>query len=123
MSDVIEDFRAIREHNRQERANRRENGRADIEALADLPDPSGDDDIMRYSVDDLNNGMHFRIDDALDLFPTNYRFHNLKTGERGFYPSRPQKALTDFVDRQIKRADEVALAKSQAKSRKARRNA
>ncbi len=29
----------------------------------------------------------FRIDDAIDLYPKNHRFHNLKTGKRGFYPA------------------------------------
>ncbi len=28
----------------------------------------------------------FRIDDSIDLFPVNRKFHNIKTNERGDYP-------------------------------------
>ena len=105
MGDMADDFAALREHNRQQRAKRRESGTADIEALAELPDPSGDPDATRYSVEDLNNGYHFRVDDDLDLFPTNCRFHNLVTGDRGFYPSRPQPKLIEFIDQQLTKAD------------------
>lgn len=36
-----------------------------------------------------------RINESLDLFPTNYLFHNLKTGERGSFldPSSLVKEL------------------------------
>ena len=105
MGDMADDFAALREHNREQRAKRRESGTADIEALAELPDPSGDPDATRYSVEDLNNGYHFRIDGDLDLFPTNYRFHNLVTGERGSYTSRPQSKLIEFVDQQLAKAE------------------
>lgn len=105
MGDTTEDFNAIREHYRQKRASRRADGVADIRALEELPDPSGDADIMRYSVDELNPELQFRIDDVLDLYPTNYRFHNLKTGKRGFYPSRPQSEFIAFIDQQIAEAE------------------
>jgi hypothetical protein len=35
---------------------------------------------------------HFRIDGALDLYPTRRRFHDLRTGKRGTY-GRPAEAL------------------------------
>lgn len=73
-----------------ERTTRRDTGISHLEAL-----------LKSYSIVNLNMGYHFRVNNALDLFPTNYRFHNLRTGKRGFYPSSPKKKLAEFIDAQL----------------------
>jgi len=38
-----------------------------------------------FNVRNMNRAMQFRINDILDIYPTNRRWHNLETGERGGY--------------------------------------
>jgi len=39
---------------------------------------------MGYQIEALND-FHFRINNTLDLYPTNRRFHNICTNQRGYY--------------------------------------
>lgn len=50
-----------------------------------------------YKVEPLT-GYQFRINSRLDVFPTNQRFHNIKTGKRGSYNSGK---LIDTVKEQL----------------------
>lgn len=45
---------------------------------------------------DQKTEWQYRIDETLDIYPRNHRWHNLKTGERGSY--RPGRLLV-FVDK------------------------
>lgn len=78
------------EHVKRELITRREAGIAGLEAL-----------FKSYSIVNVNAGYHFRVNDMLDLFPTNYRFHNLRTGKRGSYPPSPKEKLIAFIDAQL----------------------
>ncbi len=86
---------ALKKHKSQRRANSRRKGIADLSTLAD------------YSVVPFNEGTQFRVNGVLDLYPTNRRFHNLRTNERGDYPSGPPGELTAFVELQIGKAAAV----------------
>lgn len=45
-----------------------------------------------YDVQNLNKGYQFRINNRLDVYPTNKRYHDIKTGKRGGYST-----IHDFV--------------------------
>lgn len=47
---------------------------------------------------------HFRVADVLDLHPTNYRFHNLRTGKRGSYFGKSKEQMAKFIESQIAEA-------------------
>ncbi len=53
----------------------------------------------------------FRIECVLDLYPTRKRFHNIANQQRGEYPygftKKSLQTLIEFVDAQIKAADEI----------------
>jgi len=85
----------LKKRKSQRRANSRRKGIADLSALAD------------YSVVPFNEGTQFRVNGVLDLYPTNRRFHNLRTNERGDYPSGPPDELKAFVKMQIGKAAAV----------------
>ncbi len=38
-----------------------------------------------YKIVDLNKGYQYRINDRIDLYPVNGRFHDIKKNERGQY--------------------------------------
>jgi hypothetical protein len=40
---------------------------------------------MGYTVEAKNGGFHLRINDQLDVYPSNKRWHQLDTGDRGGY--------------------------------------
>jgi hypothetical protein len=86
---------ALKKHKSQKRANSRRKGIADLSALAD------------YSVMPFNEGTQFRVNGVLDLYPTNRRFHNLRTNERGDYRSDSPAELVAFVELQIGKAAAV----------------
>ena len=74
MSDQAEYWKAIREQQQQDRAERREEGVAAIARLATLG----------FRVEAITP-YQFRINGSLDVYPTNRRFHCLTDGERGTY--------------------------------------
>lgn len=52
----------------------------------------------------------YRVECVLDLYPTRKRFHNIANQKRGQYPDPwrvKTKVLIDFVDAQIRDADEI----------------
>lgn len=73
-SEAVEMFAALKEIQRDERAARRSDNTESLLALEGLG----------FQVQPLTE-YHFRINGVLDLFPTNRRFHNLRTGQRGSY--------------------------------------
>lgn len=76
MSELADDFRAMREHRRRQNEKRRDRNVEWIERFRqDNPD-SEVEEITPYQ---------FRIDGFLDIYPTNQKFHNIETGKRGFY--------------------------------------
>lgn len=58
---------------------------------------SGSEELLRlgkkrkFKVEELNS-FQFRVNGAIDFYPTNRRYHVLKTGERGSYDN-PLKLL------------------------------
>lgn len=42
----------------------------------------------------------YRVNDAVDLFPTNRKFHDIKKNQRGEYPADKDK-LVEFLKRRI----------------------
>lgn len=74
MNEESEIWRAHRQAGRERAKERRSEGAARILALAD----------EGHSVQRLTD-CHYRIDGVLDLYPTNGKWHNLKTGARGRY--------------------------------------
>lgn len=67
--------------------------REDELALNKLRRINGGFDILQLKnlgleVEQLNS-FHFRVCGVLDFYPTNRRFHNLKTNQRGFYYDNP----------------------------------
>jgi hypothetical protein len=61
-----------------------------------------------YSVRDINQGYCFRVNGTLDLYPTNGKFHNLKTNVRGYYPSKDAGKLIKFVVEQMSNGNKVS---------------
>lgn len=45
-----------------------------------------------YAIKDLNRGFQFRVNDRLDVYPTNKKWHDTYTGKRGTY-----ETVYDFV--------------------------
>ena len=73
-NDVTEMWRSHRHEMQERRSDRRSRRTMDILALAD----------RGFTVRELTP-YHFRINEALDLYPTCNRYHNLKTQRRGGY--------------------------------------
>jgi hypothetical protein len=61
-----------------------------------------------YKVRDINQGYCFRVNNTLDLYPTNGKFHNLRTNVRGRYPNSDAGKLIKFVVEQMSNADRSA---------------
>src|SRR5882757_2366621 len=99
-SELADDFRALREHNREQAEKRRDRNVKSIDDLRWITDPEWPDQ-YRFWVRELTP-YQFRIDDVLDIFPTNTKFHNIKTGERGWY--RPSELL-EMVERELAKAE------------------
>lgn len=76
MNETAEMWRMYRQDLRARRAKRRTHNTPDVLALRDAG----------YTVREVSP-FHFRVNDTLDLFPTNRRFHWLPTNRRGFYTS------------------------------------
>lgn len=74
MSDMREAFDALKEHNRERRAEAREAG---VKAIRELA-------TRGYEVKELTE-YQFRVNGVVDLYPVHRRFHELKTGRRGVY--------------------------------------
>ena len=51
-----------------------------------------------FDVVDMNRGFHFRVDGALDLFPTHRRFHHIPSNTRGAYQN-PMAVAVQFLRR------------------------
>ena len=49
-----------------------------------------------YDIKSFNSGWQYRVNDKIDIYPRNERWHDLKTQDRGSY-SKFQKNLTSFV--------------------------
>lgn len=76
MSDDLADYwRAHKEELRERRQKRRARGTVEIDQLGPA-----------YRVE-RKSPYHFRINGLLDVWPTNRRFHCLRTQERGGYQS------------------------------------
>lgn len=78
MSEIGDDFKALREHNQQQRAAELPRRVAEIMALCN-PDLG-----PVYTVVALTP-YQFRVNDRLDFYPVHRRFHDIKTGKRGTY--------------------------------------
>lgn len=76
MGDMGDDFRAMRAHRQDMNRKRLESGTKNIEAVK----------AAGYSVDEKTS-YQFRVENRLDLFPTNRRYHDIKKNERGHYDS------------------------------------
>ena len=90
MGDMAEDFRAMREHGRQVRANRREKNLRWIEKVTGFKYRQLTPYQFRFSADDTP--------EFIDIYPTNARYHNIVTGERGHY-----KTIQRFLELQLDR--------------------
>lgn len=75
MTEDGEMWKAFRAHNQAEKAQRT---RKNIQVILNLVNYGH---IVRKLTE-----YHYRINNRLDLFPTNCRYHDIKTGKRGFYP-------------------------------------
>lgn len=75
MSDIGDYYEVQRELARERRGNRRAVGTVEIYQLGPA-----------YRVE-RKSPYHFRINGVLDVWPTNRRFHCLRTQERGGYQS------------------------------------
>jgi hypothetical protein len=74
MSEYGEMCKDMREHRKTVNAERLSRNTRQIDELPSLG----------FTVE-LLTSFHFRINGKLDLFPTNRRFHNLQTQQRGRY--------------------------------------
>jgi hypothetical protein len=83
VGDMAEDFRALKEHTREQRAEKRAAGTTEILALRD----------RGFKVEELTD-CQFRINGRLDLFPTRRRYHDIKANRRGRYT-----AAVDIAER------------------------
>lgn len=81
MGDMAEDFRALREYRKEERAAAQKTGQAAILALTQ----------DGFKVQQLTD-YHYRVDGRLDLFPIRRRYHDIRTGRRGGYQDPKQVA-------------------------------
>ena len=59
--------------------------------------------VLRQSHDvvDLNEGYQWRVDNRLDVFPVNARYHILRTGERGGFK---KKTAVDDIEELLQRS-------------------
>lgn len=92
MGDLGESFRAIREHNREQAAKRRDKNIKYIEQVAGFERK----EMTPYQ----HRFYHDSVGAFIDLYPTNSRYHNLVTGERGRYKTA-QRFLELQLDRTI----------------------
>ena len=83
MSDMGDDFRAMREHRRMVNEKNRERRGKHIEALR----------FAGYDVKELTP-YQFRVEGRLDIYPTNACWHDIETKERGSFSG---KNLKEFV--------------------------
>lgn len=67
-----------------------------------------------YTVRDINQGYCFRVNETLDLYPTSGKYHNLKTGKRGYYPNKEAGKLIQFVVEQMSNGIKVSRKIHQA---------
>lgn len=74
-------WQQYREEQKQRRADRLPDRKAEIEALSPLVNVEKKTDYQ------------YRINDTLDLYPIHRRFHNIKTGKRGNYTRYLDKLL------------------------------
>jgi hypothetical protein len=74
MSEMGDDFKALKEFQRQNKEIRRNKETPKILALT----------AHGFTVEQLTP-FHFRVNRVLDLFPTNRKYHYLPTQERGRY--------------------------------------
>lgn len=81
MSETAEVFKAIRERSQLARAKRRAHEVSKLDHLLELA----------YEVQEFTP-YHFRIEGVLDIYPTNKKYHDLRTGKRGYYND-----LNEFV--------------------------
>lgn len=90
MGDLGESFRAMRDHGRQVRAGRREKNLRWIEKVTGFKYRQLTPYQFRFSADDTP--------EFIDIYPTNARYHNIVTGERGHY-----KTIQRFLELQLDR--------------------
>lgn len=100
MSEVIDDFRALKEHTRRQRQSSRAHGTEEIQNL------------VGYRVKQLTE-YHFRINHVLDIYPTQRRWHNLKTRKRGGYG---KETLQQLVARQLGSLTPLKMEKNNGNS-------
>lgn len=74
MSEIVEDYRLLREYEKERRAENRTNVVPQILKLRDYGF-----EVVRV------NEYQYRIDDAIDLYPTRGRYHILSSGQRGYF--------------------------------------
>jgi hypothetical protein len=87
MSEMGDDFKALREHNRALKDEQVTVHVAEVETLVEFG----------YDVVQLTP-YHYRINKALDVYPVNRRYHVLPSGERGGY-----RHLRELAQRVVKR--------------------
>lgn len=75
MGEMAEDFGIIREHHRQ---RKEKNRNAFAILLAEIKRLHHVRQITEYQ---------YRIDGKIDIYPSNHKYHILKTGKRGHYNS------------------------------------
>lgn len=81
-NETTEMWRAVR-HAKQDRlARRRERGTSEIAGLTQAG----------YAVRTLTE-FQFRVNEAVDLFPTNRRYHDLRSNKRGTYRNETAEEL------------------------------
>jgi hypothetical protein len=96
VSEQVEIMNALRDRNKYRKAARRESQQTTIARI-----------LGAYAVKNMNKGFQFRVNDVLDLYPTNCRFHNLRTNKRGSYPAYSETEFLEFVTKQLAQAQET----------------
>jgi hypothetical protein len=87
MSQLGDDYRAMRDYRRQSNERRRKRNVDWIERFRQEHPEHDVEELTPYQ---------FRIDDTLDIYPTSQLFHNIETGARGSY-----KTIPEIVKQQI----------------------
>lgn len=99
MGDMAEGFRAMREYSRQKRDERYKRNMSYINKVTGYVLT----EITPYQFRFFGEG----VGNFCDLYPTNQRYHNLITGERGRY-----KTAQGFLDTQYNKAKELKDAQT-----------
>lgn len=86
MSEIGELWREIRDDARKHKSKNRGNFSDVLNQLR-----------LNHTIKEMNPGMQYRVDSAIDLYPSNKKYHILKTGQRGRFSFYPEK-LESFIE-------------------------